>query len=104
MRIGRSIDGPFALDEVEGDAHRLERQQQIREQNRRVDLDAANRLEGDFRGQVGRSTQLQKRVILAEGSIFGHVPAGLPHEPDGRRSTGSRRQARRKRLSRTPGQ
>ena len=30
---------PFALDEVEGQAHRLERQQQIGEEDRRVDLD-----------------------------------------------------------------
>ena len=83
-RIGRSIDGPFALDEVEGDAHRLERQQQIGKQDGGVHLDAADRLQRDLGGQVGRPTQLQKRVVLAERSIFGHVPAGLPHEPDGR--------------------
>ena len=45
--IGLVLDGvldgrPFALDEIEPDAHRLERQQQIGEQDRRVEFDAAD--------------------------------------------------------------
>src|SRR5207249_3274595 len=39
-RLQRTLDrGAFALDEVEPDAHRLERQQQIGKENRRVDVD-----------------------------------------------------------------
>ena len=85
-RSHRALDGrALALDEVEGDAHRLERQQQIGEQDRRVDVDAAHRLQRDFGREVGRAAELQKCVVLAERAIFRHVAAGLPHEPDGRR-------------------
>ena len=42
---------------------------------------------------------LQDRVPLAQRAVFGHVAAGLAHQPDGRaHRTGWRRQARRKRL------
>ena len=76
---------PFALDEVERDAHRLERQQQIGEQDRRVDLDAAHRLQRDFGREIGRSAELEQRIALAQRAVLAHVAAGLAHEPDGRR-------------------
>ena len=73
----------LAVDEVEVDAHRLERQQQIGKENRGVDVDSADRLERDFRGEIGRAAQLEQRIAFAERAIFAHVPAGLAHEPDG---------------------
>ena len=74
----------FALDEVERNAHRLERQQQIGEQDGGVDLDPPDGLQRDFGRQIRRAAQLQKCVVLAEGAVFRHVASGLPHEPDGR--------------------
>ena len=71
----------FAADEVERDAHRLERQQQIGKQNRRVDVDAADRLQRDDRRQLGRSADVEQGVPAANLAIFGHVAPGLPHEP-----------------------
>ena len=32
--------------------------------------------------EIGRTAQLEKRVLLAEGAVFGHVAPGLTHEPD----------------------
>ena len=85
VRSGVLDRRPFALDEVEGDAHRLERQQQIGKQNRRVHLDAAHRLERDFGREIGRSTEIEQRIALAQRAVLAHVPAGLAHEPDWRR-------------------
>ena len=85
LRLDRVLDrGSFAVDEIEPDAHRLERQQQIGEQDRRIDFDAAHRLERDLGGEVRRAAQLQQRVPLAQRAVLAHVPAGLPHEPDRR--------------------
>ena len=75
----------FALDEVERNAHRLERQQQIGEQDRRVDVDAADRLQRDFGREVGRAADVEQRMALAQGAVLAHVAAGLAHEPDRRR-------------------
>ena len=81
----RALDlRPFALDEVEGQAHRLERQQQIGEEDRGVDVDAADRLQRDLGGEVGLPADLQQRIPLAKRAVLGHVAAGLAHEPDRR--------------------
>jgi hypothetical protein len=46
----RVVDGrTLSLHEVELHAHRFERQQEIGEENRGVDVDAADRLKCDFR-------------------------------------------------------
>ena len=74
----------FAVDEVEADAHRLERQQQIGEQNRGVHLDAADRLQRDFGGEIGRAAEVEQRIALAQRAVLAHVAARLAHEPDGR--------------------
>ena len=82
-RPNRALDGrALALDEVERDAHRLERQEQVGKQDGGVDLDATQGLQGDFGREIRRAAQLQKGVFLAEGAVFRHVAAGLPHEPD----------------------
>ena len=72
------------MDEVERDAHRLERQQQIGKQDRRVDLDAADRLQRDFGGEIGRAADVEQRIALAQRAVLAHVAAGLAHEPDRR--------------------
>jgi hypothetical protein len=74
----------FAFDEIEGESHRLERQEQIGKQNRGIDLNPSDRLKGDLRGQFRCSTDFQERVLLADCTVLGHVPSRLPHEPDRR--------------------
>src|SRR5439155_27348806 len=63
----------LAADEGEWNPERLERQQQVREQNRCVHLDAAHRLERDFGRQIRRSTELEQRIALAQTAILAHV-------------------------------
>ena len=77
--------GPFALDEIERDAHRLERQEQVGEQDRRVDVNPADRLQRDLGREIGRTTDVEQRVALAQRPVLAHVPARLSHEPDWRR-------------------
>ena len=54
--------GAFALDEVEGQAHRLEGQQQVREDDGGVDVDGVDRLQSDAGGQLGRPAKLEQGV------------------------------------------
>ena len=85
FRAKRLLDGrAFAGHEVERDAHRRERQEQVGKENRRVDVNAEDRLQRDLGGQVGRAAQIEQRIPLAQCAIFAHIPAGLAHEPDGR--------------------
>ena len=74
----------FAANEIEPDAHRFERQQEIREENRGVDVDPANRLQRDFGRQIGRAAQLEQGVAFAQRAVLAHVAPGLSHEPDWR--------------------
>jgi hypothetical protein len=79
---------PFTRHEVEGNPHWLERDQQIRKENRGVHVDPFDRLERDFGGEIGCSTNIEDAVPFAKAAVLGHVPAGLPHEPDRRRVNG----------------
>ena len=78
----------FTLDEVERQAHRLEWQQQVREQDRRVHIDAPDGLERHFGCQVRVCANLEERVTLPECAVLRHVPSGLSHEPDRRAVNG----------------
>ena len=95
MRLGQRVDvraaaqrtanrRAVARGEFQPDAERLQNQQNVGEQNRRVHPEAFHRLDGDLRGQVGRLAEFEKRDARAQRPIFGHVAAGLAHEPDGR--------------------
>ena len=55
----------FALYEVERNAHRLEREQQVRKQDGSVDVDPTHRLERDFGREIGRSTEIEQGIALA---------------------------------------
>ena len=87
LEIGRAAHG--ALDhravagvEVEADAHALERQQDVGEDDGRVELEASERLQRDLGGHVGPPAQLDEAQLLTQGAILGQVAAGLTHEPD----------------------
>jgi len=74
---------------VEADAHGLERQQDVGEDDGGVQLEAAQRLQGDLGGDVGAHAHLQERELLADGAVFGQVAARLTHEPHRRRVDGN---------------
>ena len=44
----------------------------------------ADGLHRDLGREIRRATELEQRVLLAQGAVLAHVPAGLTHEPDGR--------------------
>ena len=60
-RLDRAFElRPLSFDEIERKPHRFERQEQIREQDRRVDLETPDRLQRDFGGQVRYAADLQQ--------------------------------------------
>ena len=82
----RSFDRrPFAVNEIERDAHRLERKQQIGKQDCGVDFYAPYGLERDLSREIGRAAQIEQRIALAQRAVFAHVSARLTHEPHRRR-------------------
>src|SRR6185312_149555 len=74
----------FAFEKVERNAHRLERQQQIGKQDRRVDVDAPDGLESDGGSEIRSAADVEQGMPLAERAILAHVSSRLAHEPDGR--------------------
>ena len=67
----RSRDlGTLPGREREAEAQRLERQQDIGEQDGGVDAEAIDRLQGDLGGQLRLVTELQQRVLLPQRAIF----------------------------------
>lgn len=90
--VGRRADRPFknwtpALNEVEAEAKAVERKQDIGENDRGIHLKRADRLQGDLGGQIRVSQQFEHRMTRAKPAVFGHVAAGLAHEPH-RRAVG----------------
>jgi hypothetical protein len=73
----------FALFVFQFQAHRFDRQQQIRENNGGIHVQHLDGLQGHRGGQVRAFTDFQNAVLLANLAVLFHVPAGLPHEPHG---------------------
>ncbi len=74
----------LALDEVELEAHRREGEQQVRKENRRVEVDDVERLERHDDGELWLPTEVEQGVLLPERAVLRKVAAGLTHEPDRR--------------------
>ena len=72
----------LALRELEPDAERLDDQQDVGEEDRRVDAEALDGLERDLGGRLGVVAELEEAVALAQRAVLGHVAPGLTHEPD----------------------
>src|SRR5271157_2189156 len=77
-------DRAFALGKLEVEAHWLEDQKDVREQDGRIDPQDLGRRDRDLGGQIGTLAELQKRHLRANGAILGHVTSSLPHQPDRR--------------------
>ena len=73
--------GSLAFLEREAEAHRLEREQNVGEDNRGIEREAVDRLKRDLRRQLGRLADFEDGMLRADGPVFRHVAAGLPHEP-----------------------
>ena len=63
-------------------ADRPQRHHDVAEQDRRVDVVAAQRLQGDLGDQLGPGARLEHRDALADPAVLGQRPARLAHEPD----------------------
>ncbi len=68
--------------ELDRDTHRDERNQDVREENRRVEAEPLDRLRGHLRAELRRAADLEERVLLPDGPVFGKVTARLAHDPD----------------------
>ncbi|MNI37926.1 hypothetical protein D3C73_920410 [compost metagenome] len=74
----------FAFDEVQLQAHCVGNGEDVREQDGRVQREAAQRLQGDFAGDLRVLGHGQEAAGLGPGgAIFRQVAAGLAHQPDG---------------------
>ncbi len=67
---------------VEADAHALEGQEDVGEDDGGVELEAGHRLESDLGGDLGPPAQLDEAQPLTDRPVLGQVAAGLPHKPD----------------------
>ena len=75
----------FAIDEMQAKTHRIGDGQDVGKQDCRIQIEAFERLQGDFASQFGRFRQGQKAAsALACGAILGQVATGLTHDPYGR--------------------
>src|SRR2546428_113011 len=81
---GAADHGAVAARELEPHAHRLEHEEDVGEDDRRIDAEAECGGHGYLRRRVGRLAERQEAEALAYGAVLGHVAARLPHEPDGR--------------------
>ena len=89
---GAMDDRALSLRELEPDAERLDDQQDVGEEDRRVDAQPRDGLERDLGRRLGVASELEEPVPLAHRAVFRQVAPGLPHEPDG--SVRRRRPAR----------
>src|SRR5207342_2923209 len=75
--------GAFALDEVQAQAHGVGHGEDVGEQDRGVEREAAQRLQRDFAGEFrGLGHRQEAAGLGARGAVLGQVAAGLAHQPD----------------------
>ena len=66
-------------------AERVGNDKNVREDDRGIEVEAADRLQRDFGGEFRREAQIEKAARLgAHFAIFRQIAAGLPHHPDRR--------------------
>jgi hypothetical protein len=58
-------------------------EQEVGEDDGRVDAEALGGGDGDFGGDVRGAADVEEGVVAADGHVLGHVTAGLAEEPDG---------------------
>ena len=84
-RAQRPLDhGADVLDQLDVDAHPEQRQHDVREHHRCVDVVPANRLQRHLGAELGLAADLEERVRLADLAVLRQRAARLAHEPDRR--------------------
>ena len=88
LHVFRGAEGlldhrPFARGEMEWQAHDLQRQQQVGEDDGGVNLEELGGGDGDFGGQFRLLADFDQRMVLADVAVLLHVTARLAHEPYG---------------------
>ena len=73
---------PLALIEREREAHRLERQENVRKDDRGIEGEALNGLKGDLGSQLWRLADVQDGMFEPDAPVLFHVPTCLAHKPD----------------------
>ena len=74
--------GAFASAEIQAEIHRVGDGQDVGEQDRGIQIETPQRLQGDFAGQFRRLAQREKVTgLFAGGAVFRQVAAGLTHDP-----------------------
>jgi hypothetical protein len=86
-RLGHDRTG--ARHDVEVDADRGQRNDDVAEEDRRVDAVPPHRLQRDLGDQFGPPTGLQHGDPLADRAILRQRTTGLTHEPDRRSGAGA---------------
>jgi hypothetical protein len=75
----------LAGNEIQFEAHGIRDRQDVGEDDRRVQREAAQRLQGHFAGQFRRLAQVHEAAGLrARREVFGQVTTCLAHDPDRR--------------------
>ena len=65
-------------------AHRFRDDEDVAEEDGRVDAEYVDRLQRHFGGEIGRLAELEETDFLADGTVLRQVAPGLPHQPDRR--------------------
>jgi hypothetical protein len=81
-RLGHHRAG--ARHDVDTDPGRDQRHHDVAEQDRRVDVVAAHRLQRDLADHLRVEAGLEHRHAFPQRAVLGQRAAGLPHEPDRR--------------------
>ena len=68
---------------MKGQAHDLERKQEVGEDDGGVDAEKLGGGDGDFGGECRLLADFEQGMLLANGAVLGHVASCLAHEPDG---------------------
>ncbi len=88
VNVGLGAQGSFDFrafsgGEVKREAHDLEGEEEVGEDDGGIDSEKLGGGDGDLGGERGILADLDDGMALADGAVFGHVAAGLAHEPDG---------------------
>src|SRR6185312_4637989 len=80
--------GPFPHFKANAAAERVGHDQDIGKDDRRIEAEAADRLQGDFAGKIRVEAEVEDAAGSgADLAIFRQVTARLPHHPDRGRLT-----------------
>src|SRR5205823_1873240 len=82
-RRSSAISAALAFEE-KLHAHRFGHDEDVAEEDGRVDAEDVDRLQRYFRRQIGRLAELEEADLLADGAVLRQAAPGLPHQPDRR--------------------